>query len=247
MLGVPVMIGASLTFVTVTANAARLAVALALSLTVITILLATPTSSLVGVPVSAPVVVLNVAQLGLLVILKVVVSLVSASVTLGVKLYAASSFTVVAGVPEITGALLEECVIVGSATSVEKLSTLFSAFTTKLFAASLVKVTENDHALLLTIALANAVVLSATPSLLLSAYKYTVTPSSLWVPEILYGLFEVVSSLSGLVTTGSTGTVASLTTNENTLGTLDKSVSSTIWKMIVLETTVLSCVGLLPS
>ncbi len=73
-------------FDTVTLKAFKLALTLALSLTVITIPDVTPTASLAGVPVNAPVVALKAAQLGLLVILKVCVSPASTSLTLGVKL-----------------------------------------------------------------------------------------------------------------------------------------------------------------
>ena len=55
---------------TVKLNAARFAVALAASVTVMTILVVVPISSLVGVPDNAPVAALNVAQDGILLILK---------------------------------------------------------------------------------------------------------------------------------------------------------------------------------
>ena len=75
------------------------------SLTLITIPLVMPTSLLPGMPVSVPVVVLKLAQLGLLLMLNVSGSL-SASLAVGVKLYALSCATEVAGVPEIIGASL---------------------------------------------------------------------------------------------------------------------------------------------
>ena len=91
---------------TVKLNAARLAVALATSCTVMTIFVVVPISSLVGVPDNAPVAVLNVAQEGIVLILNVCESPSSTSITVGVKLYSASSATVAKGVPEITGTSL---------------------------------------------------------------------------------------------------------------------------------------------
>jgi hypothetical protein len=61
-----------------------------------------PTFALVGVPLSRPVVVLNVAQAGLFRMLNVSVS-PSLSVAVGWKEYACPTATVVAGVPEILG------------------------------------------------------------------------------------------------------------------------------------------------
>ena len=68
------------------------------SLTLITMPEVVPTSLLPGVPVKAPVLVLKLAQLGLLLMLKLNVSS-SGSDAVGVKLYGASCDTVVAGEP----------------------------------------------------------------------------------------------------------------------------------------------------
>ena len=75
------------------------------SLTLITIPVVMLTSLLPGVPMSAPVVVLKLAQLGLLLMLNVSGSL-SGSLAVGAKLYEASCTTLVAGVPDIIGASL---------------------------------------------------------------------------------------------------------------------------------------------
>ena len=69
----PLILGASLMLVTVTAKLAKATVSV-WSVTLITIPLVVPTSSLLGVPVRLPVTVLKLAQLGVLVILKVRVS-----------------------------------------------------------------------------------------------------------------------------------------------------------------------------
>ena len=82
----PEITGASLILPTVRLKALRLAATLAASFTVIIMPLVVPTSSLVGVPVKAPVAAFNVAQLGLLLMLNVCVSSRSASVTVGIKL-----------------------------------------------------------------------------------------------------------------------------------------------------------------
>ena len=74
----------SLTLVTSIAKAAK-AILAAPSVTLITMSVVVPTSLLSGVPVRAPVLVLKVAQSGLLVILKVSVS-PSTSAAAGVKL-----------------------------------------------------------------------------------------------------------------------------------------------------------------
>ena len=66
--------GASLILPTVILKAAKLTCALALSVTVITIPEVTPTSSLSGVPVKAPVVVSKLAQLGAFTMLNAAVS-----------------------------------------------------------------------------------------------------------------------------------------------------------------------------
>ena len=72
-------------FVTVKSKAARFVVAVS-SVTEITMSEVMPTSELMGVPVSAPVEVLKLAQLGLLVMLNVRLSPVSTSEAVGVKL-----------------------------------------------------------------------------------------------------------------------------------------------------------------
>ena len=58
----------------------------------------------IGVPLNLPVVVSKLAQDGLFVIEKVKVSFISASFTVGTKLYALSSFILVLGIPLIVGA-----------------------------------------------------------------------------------------------------------------------------------------------
>ena len=63
------MVGTSLVLVTVRLKLANEDDALLTSVTVITIAVVVPTSALTGVPVNAPVLVLKLAQLGLLVIL----------------------------------------------------------------------------------------------------------------------------------------------------------------------------------
>ena len=86
MAGVAVITGASLVFDTIRLKAAKLTAAFAASATLMTMPEVVPASTFEGVPVKAPVDVLNVAQLGLLVILKVWVSPASTSETVGVKL-----------------------------------------------------------------------------------------------------------------------------------------------------------------
>ncbi len=78
------MVGASLVLVTLKLNAGSAALKLP-SETLITIALVTPISSLVGVPLNAPVAVLKLAQLGLLAMLNVSVVSASTSVAVGVK------------------------------------------------------------------------------------------------------------------------------------------------------------------
>jgi hypothetical protein len=63
-----------------------------------------PTFALLGVPLSWPVEVLKVAQLGMLVIVKVSVPPLG-SVVLGVNVYFCPATTLVAGLPEIVGEL----------------------------------------------------------------------------------------------------------------------------------------------
>ena len=83
--GVPLIVGASLTLVTAIAKLAKEMGLATSSVTLITMSVVVPTSLLSGVPVRAPVLVLKVAQSGLLVILKVSVS-PSTSAAAGVKL-----------------------------------------------------------------------------------------------------------------------------------------------------------------
>ena len=113
MAGVPVITGASLVFDTVRLKAAKLTDAVAVSVTLMTISEVVPTSTFVGVPVKVPVEVLKVAQLGLLVMLKVCRSLLFISVTVGVKVYAESSIAALLGEPLMTGAKFVISVIVG--------------------------------------------------------------------------------------------------------------------------------------
>ena len=83
MLGVPVIVGAlfvSLTVIVKVFNTAFFTP----SLTEIKMSEVIPTSALLGVPLSFPVAVSNVAQVGLLVMLKVSVSL-SSSLAIGIK------------------------------------------------------------------------------------------------------------------------------------------------------------------
>ena len=84
MFGVPLIVGASLTFLTVRLKLLS-AVVIAPSDTEIIMLLFTPTSSLLGVPDNCPVLLSKFAQLGLLLILKVKLS-PSISLAVGVKL-----------------------------------------------------------------------------------------------------------------------------------------------------------------
>ncbi len=79
------MVGASLVLTTVKLKAAKFVVAVP-SDTLMTIPLVVPTSALVGVPVKAPVLVLKLAQVGLLAMLKVKVVPRSSSFAVGVKL-----------------------------------------------------------------------------------------------------------------------------------------------------------------
>lgn len=84
MVGVPVIVGASLTFVTVMLKAGN-AVMSVRSATRMIILLVVPTLLLLGIPVSVPVLLLKDAHGGLLLIVNVNVSL-SISLAVGVKL-----------------------------------------------------------------------------------------------------------------------------------------------------------------
>ena len=82
-------------------NAVKLAVALP-SDTWITILAVVAISVAVGAPLNLPVAVSKLAHAGLLLMLKVSVSL-STSLTVGVKLYAVPTVAFALGVPLITG------------------------------------------------------------------------------------------------------------------------------------------------
>jgi hypothetical protein len=102
--GVPEIVGGRFVVavaLTVTANAGRAALAEP-SLTLIVMPENTPTLADVGVPVSWPVAVLNVAQLGRFAIAKVSVP-PSGSLAVGVNEYAAPTVAVAGGVPEIVG------------------------------------------------------------------------------------------------------------------------------------------------
>ena len=99
----PLIVGASFTFVTVMLNPGRYALVVLLSVTVMIMLIVIPTSALDGVPVNAPVAVSKLAQDGWFTILNVSVSPTSTSPAVGVKLYGSSSFTDVAGVPLMVG------------------------------------------------------------------------------------------------------------------------------------------------
>ncbi|MEQ1559109.1 MAG: hypothetical protein ABL933_09270 [Methyloglobulus sp.] len=98
----PLITGARLGCVTVRLNAARRAMPPLPSLTLMPIALVMPTFAVVGVPVSAPVLILKLAQAGLLEILNVK-GFLSKSLAAGVKLYAFPTLIVVNGVPFITG------------------------------------------------------------------------------------------------------------------------------------------------
>src|SRR5688572_16831966 len=104
--GVPEIVGgrfgAALTVIVKAGNEALAAP----SLTLIEMLANVPTFALVGVPLSRPVVVLNVAQLGRFAIANVSVP-PSGSLAVGVKEYATATGAVAGGVPEIVGARFE--------------------------------------------------------------------------------------------------------------------------------------------
>ena len=97
--GVPEIVGGWFAALTVIANAGSAADALP-SLTLITMLLCV--CAALGVPCSAPVLILNVAQVGRLLILNVSVP-PSGSFAVGVNAYAVPTVAVVGGVPEIVG------------------------------------------------------------------------------------------------------------------------------------------------
>ena len=105
------MVGASLMLITVRLKPPNEFDALLVSVTVITMpVVVVPTSTFVGEPVNAPVVVLKLAQVGLLTILKVNASF-SSSKAAGIKLYTTSCTILVAGVPLIVGAALQADVV----------------------------------------------------------------------------------------------------------------------------------------
>src|SRR5512139_4271200 len=70
-----------------------------------------------GVPCRRPLLVLNVAQFGLLVMLNVNVVPALASLAVGVNVYCVPTVAVVAGVPEITGGVFEEATVIANAGS----------------------------------------------------------------------------------------------------------------------------------
>jgi hypothetical protein len=98
--GVPEIVGGRFGCVTAIENAGSDAVACP-SLTLIAMLANVPAA--VGVPDSCPVLPLNVAQAGRLVILNVSVVPVSGSLAVGVNVYRVPTLPVVGGLPEIVG------------------------------------------------------------------------------------------------------------------------------------------------
>src|SRR5436190_21110588 len=94
----PEIVGGRFGCVTAIENAGNDAVACP-SLTLIAMLADVPAA--VGVPWSCPVVVLNVAQVGMFATLNVSVVPVSVSLAVGVKVYSVPTLPVVAGLPEI--------------------------------------------------------------------------------------------------------------------------------------------------
>ena len=105
--GAPVIVGgwfgAALTTIE---NAASAALSWP-SLTLIPMFANVPTLAAAGVPCSRPVVVLNVAQLGLFAMLNVSVP-PSGSFAVGVNEYCVPTVAVVGGVPEIVGGIFDE-------------------------------------------------------------------------------------------------------------------------------------------
>jgi hypothetical protein len=111
--GEPEMVGARFAALTAIEKGARFEESWP-SLTVIVMAANVPTFAAAGVPCSRPVVVLNEAQDGLLAMLNVSVVL-SASLAVGVKVYAVPTVAVAAGVPEIDGAVFAEATAIENA------------------------------------------------------------------------------------------------------------------------------------
>ena len=101
--------GASFVFVTVMLNAVKFTSPISFD-AVIIIFASVPTLSFSGVPFNNPFTVLKVAQVGLFVILQEVISPLVVFVSAWNE-YVASSATVVAGVPLITGAFFAVIVV----------------------------------------------------------------------------------------------------------------------------------------
>src|SRR5256885_1389465 len=99
--GVPEIVGGRFGCVTTIENAGNDAVACP-SLTLIAMLADVPAA--VGVPWSCPVVVLNVAQVGMFATLNLSVVPASGSLAVGVNVYSVPTLSVVGGLPEIVGA-----------------------------------------------------------------------------------------------------------------------------------------------
>src|SRR5215831_3695872 len=100
--GVPEIVGGRFGCVTAIENAGSDVLAVP-SLTLITMLEKVPAA--VGVPLSCPVLVLNVAHDGLPAMLNVSAVPVSGSLAVGVNVYAVPTEALVGGVPEIVGAV----------------------------------------------------------------------------------------------------------------------------------------------
>jgi len=114
--GVPLMVGARLPVATLIEKGASEALAVPSDTEIVTPLKVMPAKLLLGVPDKRPVVVLNVAQAGLLATENVSV-FPSASVALGWKSYGWPAVTDVGGVPLITGARLPVTTLIENGTS----------------------------------------------------------------------------------------------------------------------------------